>query len=82
MKCIIPSCKNVASHNFGVRLRRPDTSAIWAPNSEAYFCDAHAVSGATITVLIEPNSTGEIETKIVGLDPPTADRVTKINNPV
>jgi len=48
--CIVNGCQNHASNNFGVRLRREDTSAIWAPNTEAYICDVHASSGFDIVV--------------------------------
>jgi hypothetical protein len=64
MACIISGCPNPAEHNLGVRLRRPDTSAIWAPNTEAFLCDHHAASGLLITVILEPTGTGEIETKV------------------
>jgi hypothetical protein len=78
-RCIIPSCTNPATNNFGVRLRRPDTTAIWAPNTEAYICDAHAIQGLIVNVTLEPTNTGEIETKVIGQVPPTtANRVTPI----
>lgn len=80
MPCIIPGCANEAVHNFGVRLRRPDTTAIWAPNTEAYLCDAHASRGLRITVILEPTNTQEIETTVVGVSQPTADRITPIVN--
>ena len=44
-KCIIDGCSNEGVHNFGVRCRRPNTSAIWAPNTNAYLCDEHAEQG-------------------------------------
>ena len=45
MACIIAGCRNPATNNFSVRLRREDTSAIWAPNTEAFICDEHAACG-------------------------------------
>lgn len=80
MPCAIPGCNNPAPHNFGVRLRRPDTSAIWAPNTEAFLCDAHASQGLSITVVLEPTNSGQIETKVSGIAPPTANRATPIVN--
>jgi len=80
MPCIIPGCTDEAVHNFGVRLRRPDTTAIWAPNTEAYLCDAHASRGLRITVILEPTNTQAIETTVVGVSQPTADRITPIIN--
>ena len=45
MQCMIEGCENEGVNNFGVRLRRPDSSAIWAPNTEAFICDFHASRG-------------------------------------
>ncbi len=80
MRCIIPGCNNVADHNLGVRLRRPDTSAIWAPNTEAYLCDEHAESGLRIQVIIEPTQTGNIETEVSSPPGLVASRTTSIKN--
>jgi hypothetical protein len=81
MPCIIPGCQNHADNNFGVRLRRADTSAIWAPNTEAMLCDIHAVQGLRITVMFESTTTQQVETKVCGVVTPTANRVTPIVNP-
>lgn len=78
--CVIPNCTKVAHHNFGVRLRRPDTTAIWAPNTEAFLCDEHASMGLRITVILEPINTGTIETTVVGVSEPTSERITPIIN--
>ena len=78
--CVVPDCHVEAHNNLGVRLRRPDTSAIWAPNTGAYVCDTHAVSGARLTVLYEATDAGKVEVAVHG----TADdahRVTRINVP-
>ena len=64
MPCIIAGCKNRAEHNIGIRLRRPDTSAIWAPNTEAFLCDEHAIQGLKIRIVLMPTATGEIETEV------------------
>jgi hypothetical protein len=64
MACIVPGCHNQAENNLGVRLRRANTSAIWSPNTAAYICDEHAAQGWRITVIMEPNTTGEIETRV------------------
>ena len=52
--CVFPGCKNPAFNNFGVRLRKPDTNAIFAPNTNVFFCDQHATHGVLITVVLEP----------------------------
>ncbi len=64
MPCIIAACENPATHNVGVRLRRPSTRAIWAPNTPAYLCDHHATQGLRITVILEPVPTHQIETVV------------------
>lgn len=64
MNCIVPGCTNYADHNIGIRLRRPNGNAIWAPNTMAYVCDAHAVQGFNIQIILTPNTSGEIETLV------------------
>lgn len=77
-KCIIAGCSNPGIHNLGVRLRRPDTTAVWAPNTEGYLCDVHAKQGMMITIFLEPNQSGTIKTRIISGDP--LSRTTPINN--
>ncbi len=79
MPCIVPGCEEDANNNFGVRLRRPDTSAIWAPNTEAFLCDTHAAQGLRIKVYLEPTTTGQIETQI-SASGPIVSRTTPITN--
>jgi len=79
MPCVIPGCNNRAPHNLSVRLRRPNTSAIWAPNTEAFLCNVHAAQGLKVTIILEPTETHSIETRVVGILPPPADRITRIN---
>ncbi len=76
--CIFPGCPNQGIHNFSVRLRRPDTTAIWAPNTQAYVCDVHAAQGVRITVVLEPTTTINVETHIVATDGSIVDRITPI----
>jgi hypothetical protein len=65
-QCIIPNCQNNAEHNIGIRCRRPDTSAIWAPNCDAFLCDEHAEQGCTIEINIAANTLGTITTNVSG----------------
>jgi hypothetical protein len=60
--CIVPGCSLDALNSLSIRLRRPDTSAIWAPNLDAHVCDVHATSGARIYVLFEATDSGHVET--------------------
>jgi hypothetical protein len=78
MPCAIFGCGREARNNFSVRLRRPDTRAIWAPNTEAFLCDEHAASGLRINVILEPTDTGEIETRVSSMSAVVFERVTPI----
>jgi hypothetical protein len=64
MPCIIKGCKNRGRHNIGVRLRRPSTRAIWAPNTNALLCDEHATQGLQITMKLTPTNSQKIETHV------------------
>lgn len=81
MACIIAGCKNPATHNVGVRLRRPSTRAIWAPNTRAYLCDHHATQGLKIRVTLTPTASGEIETEISSPGGRSVSRRTPIRQP-
>ena len=82
MACIFPGCTRNAPHNLGVRLRRPDTSAVWAPNTFAFLSDHHASSGVRITVTLQETDTGSVETNVAALpaNATAANRVTLIVN--
>lgn len=63
-QCIIQNCANEAPHNISIRCRRPDTTAIWAPNTQAFICDEHAEMGYTIDIVLRPNGTQSITTNV------------------
>jgi hypothetical protein len=63
-QCLIPNCPNNATNNFGIRLRREDTTAIWAHNTTAYLCDDHAAQGYTVNVELIPNRMDTITSNI------------------
>ena len=65
--CIINGCENSGVHNIGIRLRRPDATAIWAPNTGAMVCDFHASRGMRVFVYIEPTDDSKIETVVRSL---------------
>jgi len=81
MPCIISGCTNPADHNIGIRVRRPDTSAIWAPNTDAFLCDDHATKGLRITIVLTPTASGEIETDVSSPGGGVVSRTTPIINP-
>jgi hypothetical protein len=78
--CIVNGCPSVAENNIGVRVRRPDTTAIWAPNTDAYLCDLHAAQGLRITVVLTPTHTGNIETIVSSPGGLPVSRTTPIVN--
>lgn len=59
--CIVPGCRNEAPHAITLRLRRPDTSAMWAPNTDAYLCDEHGNGGAEVELVYRPKRTKRLE---------------------
>ena len=77
--CVIPGCTREARNNLSIRLRRPDTSAIWAPNLDAFVCDEHAISGARIRVIFETTDSGKVETHVLGVSDDFA-RITDIRH--
>lgn len=66
--CIIPGCVYEGRNKLGVRCRvwhnehptKKKTSALWAPDADAYICDYHALGGARITLVFEPNTSDKI----------------------
>jgi hypothetical protein len=72
--CIVPGCSRSADNALGVRLRKPDTSAIWAPQTGAHVCNRHARSGARITLLYEATDTGRVELRLQGVAEPLVRR--------
>lgn len=84
-----PDCGSPGKHRLGVRCRvwhgpspvagKSKTSALWAPDSDAFLCDQHALSGAHITLIFEPNDSGETAVKVIAA-PHTDDRRTPIRH--
>jgi hypothetical protein len=74
--CIVPGCRREGRNKLGVRCRvwhdRPTdhgkskTGALWAPDADAFLCDEHALGGATITLLYEPDGSGETSIRVIG----------------
>ena len=64
MPCIFEDCGDPGVHNLGVRLRRSDTTAIWAPNTNAMVCNYHAGRGMRIIVQLESIEERVVETRV------------------
>jgi RNase H-fold protein (predicted Holliday junction resolvase) len=80
-ECVVPGCLSEANNNLSIRLRRPDTSAIWAPNLDAFVCDRHAVSGASVTILFAATDKHHVETVVLGVPGDAPSRSTEIRQP-
>lgn len=76
MSCIVPGCSRTGRNKLGVRLRKPDTTAIWSPETDAHVCDTHARSGARLTLTYETNETGRVEIRTYGAKEPIVKRLT------
>lgn len=76
LSCIVPGCSRTGRNTLGVRLRKPDTTAIWAPETEAHVCDTHARSGARVTLIYEATDTGRVEVRTYSADEPIVKRMT------
>lgn len=59
-RCLTPGCTRPAKNTLGIRLRRPDTSAIWAPGRLARLCDHCATAGGDLTIDFRPNERREL----------------------
>jgi hypothetical protein len=73
-ECIVPGCRRIGVNDLGIRLRRRDRSAWWARETAAHVCDAHAGSGARITVTYEGTDTGTVEVRTQGATEPIVRR--------
>ncbi len=81
MSCIIPGCGNVATNNVSVRLRRADTTAIWAPNTNAFICDLHANQGFTVEVNLHLREDKQLETVVSAGGQPVRRTTEIVHNP-
>jgi hypothetical protein len=62
--CMIPKCPHEARHTLTIRMRRTDTSAVWAPATNFKICDKHATAGAEIEIIFRPKRNGKITTDV------------------
>lgn len=53
-RCAVHGCSDEAVFSLGVRCRRPNTRALWAPNADAGLCDEHARGGLVVSLTLEP----------------------------
>ena len=89
--CVVPGCAGEGRNRLGVRCRvahdRPGpipgkgkTDALWSPDANAYLCDTHALNGAHITLVFEPDNSKMTTVKVIAAT--TVDeRMTQIKQP-
>src|SRR4051812_41729597 len=75
-QCIVPGCSKEGRNRLGVRCRiahrgtspvpkKGRTSALWSPDAEGFLCDQHALGGAHMTLLFEPDGSGCTTIKVI-----------------
>ncbi len=86
--CVVPGCSRPGRNKLGVRCRvwhhgtapiasKGTTAALWSPDADAYLCDAHAMGGAQITLLYEPDGTKQTTVRVIAAAS-TEERMTPI----
>jgi hypothetical protein len=89
--CIVPGCAREGRNRLGVRCRiahdgatpfpaKGRTAGLWSPDAEAYLCDEHALAGAHMTLLFEPNRSQETTIKVIAAQS-VDERTTPIKQP-
>lgn len=88
--CVVPGCARPGKNKLGVRCRvwyepspvpgKTKTSALWAPDADAFLCDDHALGGAHITLIFEPNDSGETAIRVIAA-PKGDERTRPIKQP-
>ena len=88
--CAVPGCSRSGLNQISVRCRvshggaapkgKGRTGAIWSPETGAFLCDRHALSGARITLIFEPDDSKETTVRVIA-GSPAAERVMPIKQP-
>lgn len=74
--CAVPGCQQPGRNRLGVRCRiahdgpspvpgKTRSRALWSPDADAYLCDHHAMGGAHITLLFEPDTSKRMAVKVI-----------------
>jgi len=62
--CMVPGCGAEARNYLGVRLRKPSTRAVFAPNADAFLCKRHAEDGGSFDIVFTPGASHTIEVNV------------------
>jgi hypothetical protein len=90
-ECIVPGCSKEGRNRLGVRCRvahdgpgplpgKGKTDALWSPDADAYVCDSHALGGAYITLLFEPDGSKHTTVRVIAATT-VEERTTAIKQP-
>ena len=90
-ECIVPACKREGRNRLGVRCRiahdgptlfpaKGKTAALFSPDADAFLCDQHALGGAHITLLFEPDGSKQTTIKVIAAKT-MEERTTRIKQP-
>lgn len=71
---------NEGRHSLSIRARRPNTSAVFAPELHAYLCDEHVTSGMDVEIRLKARADGEVRTRVVAISALAVTRSTPIRN--
>ena len=75
-QCIVPGCRRAGRNKLGVRCRvshdgsppiagKSKSHALWSPDADAFLCDHHALGGAHVTILFEPDGSKQTTVKVI-----------------
>ena len=89
--CIVPGCKREGRNRLGIRCRiahdgpslfpkKGKTAALFSPDADAYLCDHHALGGAHITLLFEPDGSRKTTIRVIAAKT-VEERTTAIKQP-
>ena len=84
-KCIVPGCLQEGTNKLGIRCRvwnndnpeKGKTAALWSPDTDAFLCNFHAHSGATITIIYEADDTHGLRVQVI-----SGQKVSSRNTPI
>jgi hypothetical protein len=76
--CMVPGCTETARNQLGIRLRKPSTRAVYAPNLDAYLCKGHAEAGGTYEINFDPGTVQTVDASVFCGGQQVTNRVTPI----
>jgi hypothetical protein len=75
---MVPGCNETARNQLGIRLRKPSTLAVYAPNVDAYLCKQHAEGGGAFAITFDPGTSQTVDMSVFCGGQQITDRVIPI----